>query len=80
MDTIFIAVVNGHAAGGGCELAMACDLCVSLDQTLFSLPEIKLGILPGSGGTQRLTRLVGAGRALGLMFLGEFILAPKALR
>ena len=76
---VFIAAVNGYAAGGGCELAMACDLRVASTQAQFALPEVKLGILPGAGGTQRLPRLVGPARAKEMMFLGEFVSAEQAL-
>src|SRR5687768_841430 len=59
-----VAAVNGFALGGGCELAMACHIRIASDQAKFGLPEVKLGLCPGSGGTQRLPRLAGKGRAL----------------
>jgi enoyl-CoA hydratase/carnithine racemase len=79
LDKIIVAVINGYAVGGGCELAMACDLRIASDQACFSQPEVKLGILPGSGGTQRLPRLIGVARALEMMLLGELITARQAL-
>lgn len=75
-----IAAVNGFALGGGCELAMACHVRVASEQARFGQPEVKLGILPGYGGTQRLPRLVGTGRALQLLLTGETIDAAEALR
>ena len=75
-----IAAVNGFALGGGCELAMACHLRLASDAAKFGQPEVKLGICPGYGGTQRLPRLVGAGRALQLLMTGEIIDAAEALR
>ena len=79
MDAIFIAAVNGVAAGGGCELAMACDFRIAADEATFALPEVRLGILPGAGGTQRLPRLIGASRAKEMMLLARFITATDAL-
>ncbi len=73
-----IAAVNGLALGGGCELALACDLRLAADTAKFGLPEINLGIIPGGGGPQRLPRLLGAGRAKEMMYLGETIDATRA--
>jgi enoyl-CoA hydratase len=75
-----IAAVNGFALGGGCELAMACHLRVASEQAKFGQPEVKLGIAPGYGGTVRLPRLVGKGRALELLLTGDMIDAKEALR
>jgi len=75
-----IAAVNGFALGGGCELAMACHLRIASDAAKFGQPEVKLGLVPGYGGTQRLTRLVGKGRALQLLLTGEMIDAVEAYR
>jgi len=74
-----IAAVNGFALGGGCELAMACHLRVAAASARFGQPEVKLGLIPGYGGTQRLPRLVGRGRALELLLSGALIDAPTAL-
>ena len=75
-----IAAVNGFALGGGCELAMACHLRIAADTAKFGQPEVKLGIAPGYGGTQRLPRLVGKGVALQLILTGEMIDAQEAYR
>ena len=75
-----IAAVNGFALGGGCELAMACHVRIASDAAKFGQPEVKLGICPGYGGTQRLPRLVGMGRALQLLMTGEMIDAAEAYR
>ncbi len=75
-----IAAVNGFALGGGCELAMACHVRIAAENAKFGQPEVKLGIGPGYGGTQRLPRLVGRGVALQLLLTGEMIDAQEALR
>jgi enoyl-CoA hydratase len=75
-----IAMINGFALGGGCELAMACDFRVAADSAKLGQPEVNLGIIPGGGGTQRLPRLVGSGNAYKLLFTGELIDAGEALR
>lgn len=75
-----VAAINGLALGGGCELALCCDLRVAGEKALLGLPEIKLGLFPGGGGTQRLPRLVGEAKAKELMFLGDFIPAQEAMR
>lgn len=75
-----IAAVNGFALGGGCELAMACDLRIAADNARFGQPEVTLGIVPGFAGTQRLPRLVGKGRAKELIFTGDMIDAAEAYR
>ncbi len=75
-----VAAVNGFALGGGCELAMACTLRIASDNARFGQPEVKLGIIPGYAGTQRLPRLVGKGRALEIILSGEPVSAEEAWR
>ncbi|MCU1226013.1 MAG: hypothetical protein JWQ42_4106 [Edaphobacter sp.] len=75
-----IALVNGFALGGGCELAMACTMRLASDKARLGQPEVKLGLIPGYGGTQRLPRLVGSPAALKLLLTGEMITASEALR
>jgi enoyl-CoA hydratase/carnithine racemase len=75
-----IAAIRGYALGGGCELALACDMRIAGESAQLGLPEIKLGLFPGAGGTQRLPRLVGEAKAKELMFTGEPISAAEALR
>ena len=79
MSKPVIAAVNGFALGGGCELALACHLRIAASHARFGQPEVKLGLIPGYGGTQRLPRLVGQGRALELLLTGAMIDAPTAL-
>jgi enoyl-CoA hydratase len=75
-----IAAINGFCLGGGCELAMACDIRIASEKARLGQPEINLGILPGAGGTQRLPRLVGLGNAYKLLYTGEMVSAAEALR
>ncbi len=80
LPSISIAVVTGYALGGGCELALACDLRVAADNAKIGQPEVLLGALPGAGGTQRLARLVGAGRAKDLLLTGRMVDMVEAPR
>ena len=75
-----IAAVNGYALGGGCELAMACSFRIASDNAVFGQPEVKLGIIPGYGGSQRLPRLVGKGRAMQILVTGDMVKADEAYR
>ena len=75
-----IAAINGYALGGGCELALACDLRIASEKTKIGFPEVKLGIFPGWGGSQRVTRIMGNGKAKELIYTGEMVSAEEALR
>jgi enoyl-CoA hydratase/carnithine racemase len=75
-----VAAINGFALGGGCETAMACTIRIAVDAAKFGQPEVKLGLVPGGGGTQRMPRLIGKGRALQLILSGEMISAQEAYR
>ncbi|MDQ4065712.1 MAG: enoyl-CoA hydratase-related protein [Actinomycetota bacterium] len=80
LPQITIAAINGYALGGGCEMALACDLRVCATDSKLGQPEILLGVIPGAGGTQRLPRLVGVGRAKQIIYTGRFVDADEALR
>jgi enoyl-CoA hydratase/carnithine racemase len=75
-----VAAVTGYALGGGCELALTCDFRVAGDNAKFGQPEVLLGVIPGAGGTQRLSRLIGPSRAKDIIFTGRFVSAEEALR
>jgi enoyl-CoA hydratase/carnithine racemase len=79
IPTITIAAINGYALGGGCELALSCDFRFAAQDARIGLPEVQLGIIPGSGGTQRLPRLVGLARARDLVYTGRHVEATEAL-
>jgi enoyl-CoA hydratase/carnithine racemase len=79
-DRPVIAAINGLALGGGCELALVCDIRVSSDRARFSQPEVTLGLIPGWGGTQRLSRLIGPAKAKEMIFTGQMVTAQKAFR
>ncbi|HVF52914.1 MAG TPA: enoyl-CoA hydratase-related protein [Actinomycetota bacterium] len=80
LPVVTIAAINGYALGGGCELSLACDMRICADDSLLGQPEILLGVIPGAGGTQRLPRLVGMGRAKDIIYSGRFVGAEEALQ
>ena len=80
MEQPVVAAIAGLALGGGCELALACDLRIAADNATFGLPEVKIGMIPGGGGTQRLPRLIGMTRAKELLFTGDYLNAEEALQ
>jgi enoyl-CoA hydratase len=80
MEKPVIAAINGFALGGGCELAMACDIRLASENAVFAQPEVGLGVIPGFGGTQRLPRLIGEGRAKELTYTADVINAQEAYR
>ncbi len=80
LNKVVIAAIDGFALGGGCELALACDIRIATAGSKFGLPELNLGVIPGAGGTQRLQRLVGIGKAKELIFTGAIISADQAER
>jgi enoyl-CoA hydratase/carnithine racemase len=79
LPLVTIAAINGYALGGGCELALACDLRICAEDSQLGQPEILLGIIPGAGGTQRLPRLIGVGRAKDIIYSGRFVKSDEAL-
>jgi enoyl-CoA hydratase len=80
IDTVSIAAINGFALGGGCELALACDLRYMAEDAALGQPEIQIGVIPGAGGTQRLVRIVGPGRTRELVYFGRRVPGEEALR
>ena len=80
LPVVTIAAINGYALGGGCEMTLACDFRVCAEDAKLGQPEIQLGVIPGAGGTQRLPRLVGVGRAKDIIFSGRMVDAEEALR